>query len=316
MNKILFDTFKIAFAALISILIAYFIQLEFYISAGIVTILTIQSTKRHTFQTALERLIAFVLALLIASVCFRLAGYTIAGYGLYLLIYIFFCQLFKWNASMAVNSVLISHFLTFQNMTFSSILNEAGLFMIGVSVGVIVNLHLRKDLHTMNRLKNQTDDQIRYILQRMSERILYPLDDYDGNCFDKLNRMITYAKIVSIENENNALIHKDSYDHNYIKMREHQTQILYEMYKLCRHLNTTPITAKLISDFLYLIQEEYHKDNNCSELLDHFYILNQQMKELDLPIDRKEFEDRARLYGLMCLIEEFLLIKKEFLLNL
>ena len=36
------------------------------------------------------------------------------------------------------------------------------------------------------------------------------------------------------------------------------------------------------------------------------------MKSTPLPVERNEFEDRARLFMLLRRIEEFLMIKKEF----
>lgn len=311
MKQILFNTFKITLGAMIAILIARFFQLEFYISAGILTILTIQNTKKETIFTALERLVAFVVALIIAYINFNIIGFDITGFIAYLFIYIFICQYFKWYSSMAINSVLISHFLTFNSYTLPDINNELGLFIIGVGIGVIANLHLNQNSY-INVLKKEADDQIKYILLRMSKRVLNELDDYDGKCFIKLNHLIINAKAISIENENNALFIKNT-DLKYIQMREHQTQVLQEMYKVICHLNTKPITAKIISDFLYKITIEFHERNNCIELLEEFKIIHMKMKEERLPVSRKEFEDRARLFYLMQLIEEFLLIKKEYL---
>ena len=50
MKDKIFKTFKISIAAILSILLANLLHLEFAISAGIVTILTIQSTKKETIQ--------------------------------------------------------------------------------------------------------------------------------------------------------------------------------------------------------------------------------------------------------------------------
>lgn len=313
MNKILFNTFKIVIATIISIIITNLLELDFYISAGIVTILTIQSTKHETIHTAIQRFIAFIIAIIISYLSFMCFGYNVYAFCIYLCIYIFICQYYKWYASMAVNSVLISHFLTFEIMDIYSITNELLLFVVGVGIGVLANLHLHKDTQYMNELKSQADEQIKYILYRMSERIINKADDYDGNCFDELNKIITIAKAVSIENEKNTLLQKDTYDKDYIKMREHQTQILYEMYKTIRKIHTTPLTAHIISDFLKKISEEYHEDNDCKELLDEFYRIDKEMENVPLPKARKEFEDRARLFTLLRLLEEFLEVKKRYL---
>jgi hypothetical protein len=48
-------------------------------------------------------------------------------------------------------------------------------------------------------------------------------------------------------------------------------------------------------------------------LLEEYNKINIRLKEERLPSTRKEFEDRARLFHLMQLIEEFLTIKKEYI---
>ena len=312
MKRILFNTLKITFASLIAIFIAKVFQLEFYISAGIVTILTIQNTKKETIKTALERFIALLIALFISYFCFITIGFDEKGFGVYLIIYIFICQSFKWYSSMAMNSVLISHFLTFHDFTFNHINNELGLFIIGVGMGVIANLHLNQNIQYMRELKNQADEQIRYILMRMSKRILEEIENYDGHCFIKLNHLIVKAKAVNIENMENTLFTKND-DLKYIKMREHQSQVLQEMYKVIKNLDTTPVTAKRISDYLYKISVEYHEENDCLKLLKEFDEIDKKIKTKELPVNRKEFEDRARLFYLLQLIKEFLTIKKEYI---
>ena len=312
MNKVLFNTLKITFSAIIAIVFAYLFHLDFYISAGIVTILTIQSTKKETIYTALERLIAFCIAILISYITNTLLGYSIISFGVYLLFYIFICQYKKWYASMAVNSVLISHFLTFQSMDLYALINEVLLFVIGVSVGVLANMHLHQDIDYMNALKQEADDQIKHILKRMSIRIMGNVEDYDGECFDRLNQFIVQAKAVSIENENNVVLGNNHYNREYIRMREHQTQVLYEMYKAVRTIDTAPSTAMIISAFLEKISLEYHEDNDCESLIKEFRDIDLKMKEHPLPKDRIEFENRAKLFSLLRLIEEFLEIKQNY----
>ena len=323
MNKVFFNTVKITLAAIIAILIARIANLEFYISAGIVTILTIQSTKKETIATAIERFFAFIIAIIIAYVSFSLFGFNILSFGIYLLFYIFICQYFKWYASIAVYLVLISHFLTFSHISLYSLINEILLFVIGVGIGIVANMHLHRNIDYMNALKLEADEQIKYILLRMSKRIINEIDEYDGNCFDKLNDLIVQAKAVSIENENNVVFNKNNFDKEYIRMREHQSQVLSDsklmtnyrddMYKTIKTMDTTPLTAKIISDFLRKISIEYHENNDCRDLIEEFNSIDLDMKSVPLPSNRKEFEDRARLFSLLRLIEEFLEIKKEFL---
>ena len=69
MNKaVLGKTIKIAFAAVAAILFAELLNLEYAVTAGIITILSIQNTKKETFKTAWNRGVAFACALLLSYV--------------------------------------------------------------------------------------------------------------------------------------------------------------------------------------------------------------------------------------------------------
>lgn len=312
-KQTIFSTIKIAGAASISILFAQFLKIEFPVSAGIVTILTIQPTKKETLKTAIGRFLAFLVALVLAYFSFSLFGYTMIGFLLYLFTFIFICQIFQWNNAMAMNSVLISHFLTFKTMQADNVLNEILIFCIGVGIGVIANMHLHKNVNYIETLKIGTDTQIQKILCRMSERILHQdMSDYNGDCFLVLKNHIRTAKNVAEENYNNQFGSSDIYDMEYIRMRDKQCQILYEMYKNIRTIDTTPITAEKISIFLKMMSDVYHQDNTGKELMKQFIELDESLKTQPLPVNRKEFEVRAKLYGLLRNIEEFIAIKIAF----
>jgi hypothetical protein len=77
------------------------------------------------------------------------------------------------------------------------------------------------------------------------------------------------------------------------------------MYKRVKNIKTQPSTAKIISDFLHKVSLEYPIQNN-EILLNEFNSIWQEMKNRPLPQTRQEFEDRAELFTLLELIEEFL----------
>lgn len=314
MKDKIFQTIKISGAAMAAICLASLLGLVHPVSAGIIAILTIQPTKKETLETAAGRLAAFVAALVIFGFCRLFPWDQMTAFMCYLILYIFVCIRFRWHSAMAMNSVLISHFLTWDRMDAAAVGNEVLLFVTGVSMGVFANMHLHKKTEDMEVLRKKTDEGIRHILFRMSERILdREITDYDGSCFRELKAHIRSASLLAEENYKNQLGTSDVYDMEYIEMRNRQYYVLYEMYKMVRFLETTPITAERIAVFFRRISEEYHKENTCGRLLQDFYILDQSMKELPLPKDREEFEDRARLFGMLRFMEEFITIKVEFI---
>lgn len=310
---LLLNTVKITAAAVLAILAAKILNLEFSVSAGIVAILSVQPTKKETIKTALSRLFAFAAALVISLLLFNFLGFTIPVFFIYLAVFILICQWRGWISAMAMDSVLISHFLSFGKSGISEIVNEVLLFVLGVSFGILMNIFLRKNTDYIEELKKETDEKIKLALHRMFLRIMNPkLADYNGECFVSLTASIFKAKKQAEENFNNQFGKKDTYDGRYILMRENQTKVLQEMFKCARKIGTVPHTAYLVSDFLEKVSLEYHKDNDVKDLLKELSDLRTKMKSQPLPLERTEFEDRANLFMLLERLEEFLLIKNEF----
>lgn len=299
------NSVKMIFAAICSICVAQLFNLDFAISAGIVAILTIQPSKRETFSTAIARFYGFVIAIVVSFICFKIFGITTLGFFVYLAIYVFICQKFRWYSAIAMNSVLISHFLSIGVMNFQTIVNESLIFLIGVLFGILVNLHLHKNTKEMNRLKNLLTEQVQKIINRMSQRIIdQNLQNYDGKCFIQLNKDFYLAKEIADVNYKNQL-KKDDSEIKYLENLGNQIGILYEMYKRVKNIKTQPSTAKIISDFLQKVSLEYPIQNN-EILLNEFNELWNEMKNRPLPQTRQEFEDRAELFTLLELIEEFI----------
>ena len=71
-KKVIFlNTLKISLAAILAIVTAKLVKLDFAVSAGIVAILSVQPTKKETLKTALDRLLAFLIALVISISLFN-----------------------------------------------------------------------------------------------------------------------------------------------------------------------------------------------------------------------------------------------------
>ncbi len=313
MKRIIIDSIKVSIAVAVAIAIANILQLEYAISAGIVAVLSIRPTKRETLQLAAGRLVAFAIALFIAAVSYRIFGFTQVAFWIYMIPYVFICYIKKWTAAITMNSVLVSHFLTYQSMDVSHILNEVLIFAIGVSVGILMNLNLHHKEEYIENLKNQTDEQIVKILKVISHRIRDgKTADYNTDCFRELEHLLREAKNAAEENYNNRLRKRDTRDMEYISMRQRQYNVLLDMYKTAKTLETKPHTAHTISDFFEKMAEEFHRENDGVALMEAFKEMDAYMKKQPLPTIRQEFEDRARLFIMMRYIEEFITIKKEF----
>ena len=70
----LFNAFKISVGCVAAIALSALIGLNYSVTAGLITVLSIQDTKKETAVTALKRLLAFIAAAVISSVCFIFMG--------------------------------------------------------------------------------------------------------------------------------------------------------------------------------------------------------------------------------------------------
>ncbi len=313
-GKTVFNAGKISLGCVLSMIAATVLGLKYSATAGLITILSIQQTKKETVITALKRLSAFFCAVVISVLCFNLLGYTTLAFGVYLFIFVMLCMILDWQIATVPISVLITHLLAEKSCDISILLNEFLIFVIGAGVGTIINMHLHNNKQKMNSSREKLDNEIKAILERMSQRILTDdKSDYNSDCFKKIDKLLFEARQVAYENQNNKLIGAESYDIDYLKMRENQCSVLMEMYKSILKISVTPEQSKVISEFLKKTSSEYHEKNDVKNLISELEDIFADMRFQKMPESRTEFENRAVLYSLMLQIKDFLSIKYDFM---
>lgn len=304
---------KIATACMIAILIANLLQLKYYTTAGIITILTIQDTKKQTLQTAIRRALSYLSSVLMAFVLFSLFGYSLWAYGIYIFIFLFLCVMF-WPESMTVASVLVSHFLIEQSMSVTWIYNETMLFFIGTTLGITVNMLLLKQMnHELIRLVDIADNEMKKILGHMAVQLGdEDSDAYANTCFVSLNEKLEVARNFAARNFNNSVFETSTFELDYIEMRQKQSMELEDIYRSVGMIKMLPRQAAFVAEYMGRIAKEYHRDNDVHELLEGLEQILEEMKKEEMPKSREEFEARAVLFYILKQLEEFLKLKNEF----
>lgn len=305
---------KITIAAILAILAAESIHLQFSSTAGVITILSIQKTKKETLKTAGRRGIAFFIALLISGVCYLTMGFHVWAFAVYLFIFSVVCLYFGWIEAIAMDSVLITHFLAEGVINWKIFTNEILLFVIGTGFGILANLYLRNKKEEFETLAADVDMEIRGILKRMAQRLLMEdKSDYDGTCFEKMETKVEHAKQSAYKNFNNQLLNASYYEIDYIKMRENQIEVLRHIYESIKMVEMIPSQTKRIANLIVKIEEGYHKENTVKTFLKELTGLFKEMEKEALPAARDEFEARAVLFYIMKQLEEFLTLKEKFM---
>lgn len=307
---------KVALMTAVSIVIANSLGLLYPATAGIITLLTIQNTKRETIASARNKGLAFLCSLLLAFCFFRVFGFTILAYMIYLLVFVLLCLFIGWGDAISVSAVLVSHFLWEGNMNVDLLINEILIFVIGVTLGVIVNLNLTKKGEEFERIAGEVDAQIKYVIHRMA--VWLPKEnkvEYDAHCFEKLDELLEEAELVAANNFNNTVFRSDMYELDYVQMREKQAVVLREIYKNIKKIAYFPVQAQHVTELLGHIEAQYHKYNTAEELMTELEGLFSELRHTELPSNREEFEARAILFYILMQIQDLLELKKEFVLT-
>lgn len=307
---------KIAGSAFVSIALAGELGLNYSSTAGILTILSIRNTKRETLKSAANRGLAFLFALVLSAACFRLIGYNLWAFAVFLLLFSLFVLSVGWGEALASVAVLVSHILAEQNMGLSEVANETMLFLIGTGMGILVNLHLHRNQDEFDKLAGEVDLQIKQILHRMSQWLpKEDKSDYGSECFEHLEQTLNAAKVCAAANYNNVVLPGDSHELDYIELREKQSVLLREIYDNIVRIEYLPEQALQVAELLGQIEQDYHRENTAEGLLEKLEALLLQMRKQRLPRSREEFEARAILFYILMQIRNLLELKREFWKN-
>ena len=290
-----------------AVLLAAALQLQFAYAAGIITLLTIQDTKKETVRITAKRMIIFVIMTILSAVIFPLAGYHVWAFGIVLIPYLFSCMALDMKEAIAPIAVLCTHYVSAKSCSSSMILNEFLILVIGAGIGTLWNLYMPDGRRQLLEYQKTVDDKIVYILHRMAIYIeLEDKTDYTGSCFDELDAMLVNLKKEALRYMNNHLITEDDYYYKYMQMRARQCVILKRIYADIIRLTTTPEQGKALADFIRQTADEFEEQNNVETLLSELERLHQHYEQQQLPVTRQEFENRSMLYHILEDMKAFL----------
>jgi uncharacterized membrane protein YgaE (UPF0421/DUF939 family) len=305
-------TIKTVISALLAMLAASELSLLYWPSAGIIAVLSVGNTRRSSLMVGVYRLAAFVLATIAAFISFSLAGYTTLGFGLFLLLFIPIAAQLKLSEGIVVNSVLVTHYLSAQTMTWPLIGNEAALMMLGVGFALLANIYMpdkRKQL-----LKNQEiiEEKFRDILQEMAFALS---TEKKGTIRGHCEELLIYVRKSQLDARNyqeNYWLKHNVYYETYFSMRRAQINVLKNMLGNLQRIKEPGLYGKYISELLTFTAETFEEANDGSAILERINEVYQRYREMPLPVHREEFEDRAELFQFLQSFKSFIEIKAEF----
>ncbi|MCY6485243.1 aromatic acid exporter family protein [Clostridium aestuarii] len=317
MKFIGYRTLKTGIGASIAMIIAKQLGLEYAVSAGIITILSIQNTKKQSFKIALNRIGACILALFISSVFFRIFGYNEISFGIFLVVFIPAAVKFNIGEGIVVSSVLVTHLLVKQSVNIFLIGNELALMIIGIGVALILNLYIPSIEEDIKQDQIYIEETMKEILFRMAIALReHKVSLKEDNLFNNLEIRLNKALSRSYINFNNYFLLDASYYVYYMEMRRQQYEAIKRMKEHFQRFFMTYDQTIMIANFTEKVAHSLYEENTAEQLIDCLYILKDDFRKMSLPLTREEFENRAMLFQFLNDMEQFLKIKYEFKRNL
>lgn len=339
--KLLF-LLKTGIGSALAIILAESLMLAYSPSAGIITLLTIQNTKKETIQIALKRIIAFFLAIIIALLIFRTFSFTPIAFGGFVLIFVALCILLGLQDGIAMNAVLTTHFLIEKRIDMPLIINEIMLLLIGMGIGIIFNLIMPKYREKIRKEQKLLEEEMKTIMKDMSKLLIHKdacliqkeqggnlAEENDRKATDKAEgepfRQVDFTQFDNLleellkkayEDAGNTLLSNTKYHVSYLEMRKLQIEVLKD---ITDKINSIPVILRQafpISQFMEHTANSFHEMNNALDLLDELACLQEHYRNDQLPQTREEFEYRAILFQIMKELEYFLVLKRNFVIEL
>lgn len=307
-----YRTIKSAVGATISIWISSLFHLQFFQSAGILTILCIQDTKKKSLQAVTNRLVASIIGLIYASIAFEILGYHPVVLGLMLLVFIPTLVSIKVQSGFVSSVVIILHIFASRQISVDLLLNELYLMIIGFGTGLAVNMYMGDSTKKLNQYLEKLEDMYRSIFFEIVKYLRNGDTTWDGKEIIEAHDLLLKAKKLALRDVENHLIVKGDNYYYYFKMREKQLEIIERVLPKITTLPVMVQQTKLVADFLEQLAEHVHSGNTAEIFREKLNVVRDEFSKMPLPENHENFIAMASLYQFIDEMDQYLIIKQSF----
>ncbi|MCC3647760.1 aromatic acid exporter family protein [Cytobacillus firmus] len=310
--RIGYRTIKTAVGTSISIMIAQMLQLDNFVSAGILTILCIKVTKKKSLRASWDRFFACLLAMAFSSLFFEGIAYHPLVIGLLLLFFIPAAVMAKASDGIVTSSVIILHIYSAGEVSKDLLLNELGIIIVGIGVALIANLYMPSLESKLKEYRLEIEENFKVIFDEIVRYLRTHESSWDGREITETMEMIDEAKALAFRDVENHFRRDESLYYHYFKMREKQFEIIERVLPSVTSIALPVEQGEMIADFIEELSEHIHPGNTALLFLEKLYRMKVSFENMELPKTREEFEARAALLHFVKEMEQYLIIKSSF----
>lgn len=310
--KIGYRTIKTAVGVPISIMIAQLFGITNAVSAGILTILCIQPSRKRSFRTAWQRFSACIIGTVFSVVLFELLGYSPWVLSLLFILFIPTCVFFDITPGIATSSVIIFNMYSATGLNVDFLFDQFLLIIIGIGTALLLNLYMPSLDKQIKEKQRVLEQNFRIILFEIALYIRDENKTWDGKELIEVDQLLEESlDLVERDKENHFLRNNHLY-FDYFRMRSRQFEVLQQMLPLVAKLPQKDEISEKFASLFERLSEHVHPGNTASLFLDELKELRKEFNQLDLPETRDEFETRANLFQMLHELEEYLMLKHKY----
>ncbi len=306
-----FRVIKTAVAALTAIYAAILLQVENPLSAGILAIMGVDTTRWRGLRTVFARFGASLVGLAVASLLFYFCGFQIWVLSVYILIAFPLIARFGFKEGVVTGAVVVFHLFSSGEVSAKTIGNEVLLLLIGLGWATFFNLvYMPRESKTLEALRRTTEEGFAAVFGELARFLRDPSTVWSGDEMLKAEAAIEEGIVVAKRTRENRLIPQTEPWLLYFHMRRQQLdsiQLMMESVALASQRVPQALDiARLFDGLAEDVRSDYYEGK--TELrLDK---LESEFRGMPLPATRDEFETRAALFQLCRELRRFLSIAK------
>ncbi|RDW19136.1 hypothetical protein CWR48_08795 [Oceanobacillus arenosus] len=310
--KIGYRTIKTAVGTPIAVSIAQLLGLTNFVSAGILTILCIQSSRKRSFVTAWDRFLACAIASIYSFIFFELFGHNPIALGMMLIAFIPTTVFLHITSGIATSSVIILNLYSASSNPTSFLMQQFLLIIIGIGTALLLNLYMPSLDKILEDKQKELEDKFQEILFQISRYIRNNEEVWDGKEIIESEEMLNKANnLVERDIENHFIRNKHPY-RDYFRMRYRQLEHLKAMLPLASQLERADALSERIADYFERLSKNVYPENTAIIFLNELKELRASFNLEKLPTTREAFEVRSNLFQLLHEVEDYLKIKQKY----
>lgn len=307
-----YRTIKTAVGTGISIALAQYFDLHSFASAGILTILCVQPTKKKSVHAVYTRFVSSLIGMLYSFLAFEFFGYNPIVFAIMLLLFIPTLVSFNVTAGFVSSAVIIMHIYAAANFTWGLFFNELALMAIGFGTGLAVNMYMEDIQKELDYFRVQVEGLYRTIFSEIVKYLRNGDTSWDGSQLIVASEVLNKAKSLAFQDVENHLTRKDNLYYTYFDMREQQLEIIERVLPKITALPVMVQQAELVADFMEDLAEHIHSGNTAQHYRDKLDVVKKEFAALPLPESHDKFLAMAALYQFIEEMDQYLVIKQSF----